>query len=35
MNSGRVLDVPSGGTRLVQTPDTGADSRLWKVVSVD
>ncbi|MFC8511761.1 RICIN domain-containing protein [Streptomyces sp. NPDC057257] len=35
VNSDKLLDVSSGGTQLVQTTDTNADSQLWKVVNVD
>ncbi|MFD5594389.1 RICIN domain-containing protein [Streptomyces griseorubiginosus] len=35
VNSSKVLDVSSGGTQLVQSTDTNADSQLWKVVNVD
>ncbi|AYC36221.1 RICIN domain-containing protein [Streptomyces griseorubiginosus] len=35
VNSGKVLDVSWGGTQLVQSTDTNADSQLWKVVNVD
>ncbi|MFI2207949.1 RICIN domain-containing protein [Streptomyces sp. NPDC020192] len=35
VNSNKLLDVSSGGTQLVQTTDTNADSQLWKVVNVD
>ncbi|MFE9452416.1 RICIN domain-containing protein [Streptomyces sp. NPDC006739] len=35
VNSSKLLDVSSGGTQLVQTTDTNADSQLWKIVNVD
>ncbi|MET7691277.1 RICIN domain-containing protein [Streptomyces sp. NPDC005483] len=35
VNSNDLLTVSSGGTQLVQSADTGADSQLWKMVNVD
>ncbi|MFF3967380.1 RICIN domain-containing protein [Streptomyces griseorubiginosus] len=35
VNSNDLLTVSSGGTQLVQSADTGADSQLWKIVNVD
>ncbi|WNM32583.1 RICIN domain-containing protein [Streptomyces sp. Li-HN-5-11] len=35
VNSNDLLTVSSGGTQLVQSADTGADSQLWKIINVD